>query len=98
MFHLASQQLHYGGFPRGSGISKQLEGKKHTVLCIIEMCHSIMGSHCKGQSSTWLGQELLLSDMVQLIWGPHLPPPPKDRILSCARTTAVSLWVFWDSA
>lgn len=60
---------------------KQLEGKKHTALCITEMCHSIMGSHCRGQSSTWVGQ---------LIWGPHLPPPPKDRIPSCARTTALS--------
>lgn len=39
-----------------------------------------MGSHCRGQSSTWLGQELLLSDVVQLIWGPRLAPssgPPE---------------------
>lgn len=35
------------------------------------MGHSIMG--------TWLGQELLLSDVMQLIWGPHLAP-------SCQRT------------
>lgn len=38
MFHLTSQQLHWGGFPWCSGISKQLEGeKKHTALWITDM-------------------------------------------------------------
>lgn len=74
MFHLASQQLYWSGFPWCSGVSKQLEGKKPTALWITELRHSIVGSHCRGQSSTWLGQELLLSVVVQLIWGPHLSP------------------------
>lgn len=38
------------------------------------MCRCTPGGHCRGQNGTWLGQELLLSDGVQLIWGPHTVP------------------------
>lgn len=61
-------------FDDALAVIKQLEGKNHTALWITETCHSIVGSHCRTQSSTWLGQELLLSEVVQLMWGPHLAP------------------------
>lgn len=70
----ASQQLGGGHFLWCSGTGKQLGGKKHADLWASGLRHSILGNRCRGQSSTWLGQERLLSDEVQLIWRAHVGP------------------------
>lgn len=38
MFHLASQQLHYGGFPRCSGIDVSSWKEKNILPCVLQRC------------------------------------------------------------
>lgn len=38
MFHLASQQLHYGGFPRCSGIGVSSWKEKNILPCVLQRC------------------------------------------------------------
>lgn len=71
---IASQQLGGGVFCGVLEAGKQLGGEKQAGLQASGICHSILGSHCRGQSSAWLGQELPLSEGVQLIWGLHMAP------------------------